>query len=87
MAGVEAMRARGCIVASGVRQDWCGELLDTEEVVITRLCRVVWAGLGSIWILNRPFSCCRPAVAGSAIPFQSHLPFKCVLSDPLPTLV
>lgn len=48
MAGVEAMRARGCIVASGVRQDWCGELLDTEEVVITRLCRVVWAGLRSM---------------------------------------
>lgn len=48
MAGVETMRAGGCIVAAGVRQDWCGELLDTEEVVITRLCRIVCAGLRSM---------------------------------------
>lgn len=35
MAGVEAVLAKGCIVASSVRQNWCEEFLGTEEVVMT----------------------------------------------------
>lgn len=42
MAGVEAVLAKGCIVASSVRQNWCEEFLGTEEVVMTMLCSVVW---------------------------------------------
>lgn len=40
-ASVEAMLAKGWIVASGVRQNWCEEFLDTEEVMMSRLCSVV----------------------------------------------